>query len=257
MVKQMYIQENIRTQRKNELELRRILGGLWDNALLIALSGILIGFAFILFTQLFISAEYESGTKLFVLSRHSQTAVNSSDMESSVSLTQDYIEVIRSRTVLERTISELDLDMSYEELLAEVTVAATVDTSIISITVTAEDPYLAAEIVDKISNVSKEVIRQVMDVETITVIEPPEIPDSPESPSLVRNGLVGGMTGILLSMIVIIWRTLIDNAIRDSSDIRYYLGLETLGSIPLTGTDTVKTKKVRRTRKKHAGKNII
>ena len=44
----MYIQENIRSQRKNELEQRRILRGLWDNALLIVLSGILLGLVLIL-----------------------------------------------------------------------------------------------------------------------------------------------------------------------------------------------------------------
>lgn len=253
----MYIQENIRSQRKNELELRRILRGLWDNALLIVLSGILLGLVLILFTKLFIPPEYEAGTKFFVLSRHSQTTVSISDMESSASLTQDYIEVIRSRTVLERTISELGLDMSYEELLKEVTATATIDTSIISISVTAEDPYLVAEIADKISDISMEVIRQVMEVETIHVIEPAEIPDSPEGPSLARNGVVGGMTGILLSMLVVIWRTLIDNALWDSNDVRYYLGLDTLGSIPFIGNDTVKTNKARRKRRKHAKKNII
>lgn len=253
----MLTQKNIRTQRKNELEIRRILEELWDNALLIVLTGIVVGFVFILFTQLFISEEYEAGTRLFVLSKHSQTAVSSSDMESSISLTQDYIEVIRSRTVLERVISEGDLDMSFEEFLPTVTAIASVDTSIISITVLAEDPYLAAEIADSISYISMDVIRQVMEVETITVIEPAEIPDSPEGTSLVRNGLTGGIIGLFISIIAIVWKTLTDTAIRDSNDVRYYLGLDTLGSIPLSNMDKAKTNKAKRTRRNHAGKNII
>lgn len=247
----MFRQDNVKGQGKNELELKNIFEGLWDNGLIIVLIGIITAFIFILFTQLFISPEYESETSLFILSKQSQTSVNSSDIEFSESLTQDYIEIIQSRTVLERTISELNLNMSFEELLPEVLVVSPINTSIVSITVSTDDPYLSAEIADKIADISMEVIHQAVDAGTIYVLEPAEISTSSENPSLVKNGVIGGMAGCLISSLFIIWRILTNTVIRDSNDVRYYLGLETLGSIPLSNINHIK-----RTRKKHAEKNI-
>lgn len=247
----MFRQDNVRSQEKKELELKKIFEGLWDNALIIVLIGIITAFIFILFTQMFISPEYESETSLFILSKQSQTSVNSSDIELSESLTQDYIEIIQSRTVLERAISELDLNMSFEELLPEVLVVSPINTSIVSITVSTEDPYLSAEIANRIADISMEVIRQVVDVGTIYVLEPAEISLSSDNPSLVKNGIIGGMAGCMISSLLIIWRILTNTVIRDSNDVRYYLGLETLGNIPLLSINNMKRK-----RKKHAEKNI-
>lgn len=251
MVKHMVKQNGVETRQKKELGLGKIFEAIWDKSVIIILSGIIIAFVLILFTQLFIEPEYEAESKLFVLARQSQTSVNSSDMEASDSLTQDYIEFIRSRSVLEGTISQLELEMTYEDLLSNVIVVAPVNTNIISITVSANEPYLAAELANRISETSMEMIRQVMNVDTVEVLDSAEIPSSSESPSLTRNGIVGGMLGILLSVIAVIWKKLADNTIKDRDDVKYYLNLELLGIIPLSNRE-----KTKRKRKNHEEKII-
>lgn len=225
-----------RSQKRLELDLEIIFQDIFDKFIIIILAGIITAFIFILFTQLFIVPEYESQTKLFVLSKQSSASVTSSDMESSASLTQDYVEVIQSRTVLEKTISDLNLDMTYDELQSGLLVTSSVDTRIITVETTAEDPYTAASIADKICSISMRIIQETMEVETINIIEPAEIPLTSVRPSLTKNGLIGGITGIIFISACFVIRRLTDTTIKNSQDVKYYLGLETLGSIPLSET---------------------
>lgn len=225
--------ENYQTRRRSELELGRILEELWDKAVLIILTGAITAFLIMLGTQLFGTPQYEARAKLFVLAKQSRTAVTSSDMEASTSLTQDYAELIKSRTVLEQAIAKLELDMRYEELLGMVTVTVPVDTRVMSVTVVSRDPYLSAFAANTICDIASRQIRQVMDVETINMVERADIPVQSSGPGLMRSGLAGGMAGILLAVLAVTVRTLTDSRIRDRQDVKYYLGLETLGTIPL------------------------
>lgn len=58
-----------------------------------------------------------------------------------MSLTKDYAELIKSRTVTEGVIAQLNLDLTHEELLKKMAVDSATDTRILSITVTDADPY--------------------------------------------------------------------------------------------------------------------
>ena len=73
-----------------------------------------------------------------------------------------------------------------------------------------------------------------MGIEPIHVIEAAEISIYSSSPSLKWNGLIGGVIGILLSSAVIILFRIIDTGIKNRNDVNHYLGLELLGSIPLS-----------------------
>lgn len=229
----MLMSENYHTKRRSELELGKILEEIWAKAVIIVLIGAISAFLVMLGTQIFGVPKYEAQTKLFVLAKQSRTAVTSSDMEASTSLTQDYMELIKSRTVLEQTIAELGLDMRYEELLGMLTVTTPVDTRVISIGVSSKDPYLSAFAANTICDIASSQIRQVMNVETINVVERADIPVQPTGPGLMASGLMGGMVGILLALAAVTVRTLTDSRIRTSRDVKYYLGLEILGSIPI------------------------
>ena len=72
--------------------------------------------------------------KMYVLSKQdANSAVTSSDLQAGSQLTKDYMELIKSRSVMEQVISQLQLDMSVDKLSGEITVSNTADTRILSI----------------------------------------------------------------------------------------------------------------------------
>ena len=60
---------------------------------------------------------YTSTTSMYVLSRtEGNASVTYNDLQTSTQLTQDYMELVSSRPVLEQVIAVLNLDMTTEEL---------------------------------------------------------------------------------------------------------------------------------------------
>ena len=78
--------------------------------------------------------------------------------------------LIQSRPVLETVIDNLRLDMEYESLKEMVALNNQSDTRILDITVTADDPYMAKEIVDEVSQVSVSRIASIMNVDEPTTV---------------------------------------------------------------------------------------
>ena len=201
-------------------------------------------------TMLFITPKYESTTKIYVLNRQDSSTLTSQDMSTSTQLTKDYAELIKSRTVTEGVIAHLQLDISHEALLKMLSVETSTDTRIVAIRVRDTDPYRAAEIANSVRDVAAQHIQSVMDIEAVNVVETANIPDHKASPSLSRNGVIGGLLGVLLAAVIVIAVYLTNDTIRTTEDVERYLKLSVLGSIPLQGKEKkAKKKKIRRNSK--------
>lgn len=215
----------------------------------IILSGILLGVLSIIGTMLFITPKYESTTKIMVLNKQDNNTLTSADMQTSTQLTKDYAELIQSRTVLEGVIAQLNLDMTYKEMLNKVSVETSSDSRIVSISVTDEDPYTASEIANAVRDMAAEHIQSVMDIEAVNVVDTANIPNEKASPSLAKNGVIGGLLGVIIAMAAVIIIYLTNDTIKVEEDVERYLGLSVLGSIPFSEKKSRSKKKKSRKRR--------
>ena len=213
-------QQNLQDNTDIEIDVLELFHVLLNKFWIILLAGIIAGLAFIGGTILFITPQYESTTKMYVLSKQDNNTLTQQDMQTSLSLTKDYAELIKSRTVTEGVIAQLNLDLTHEQLLSKMTVDSATDTRILSITVQDPDPYEACKIANAIRDVAANHIKNVMDIDAVNVVETANIPEQKSSPSISKNGIIGAQ-----------------------EDVERYLGLSTLGTIPLTTTDRKKKKK--------------
>lgn len=243
-------QQNLQDTTEVEIDLLEVLHVLLDRFWIILLSGIVAGLAFIAATLLFITPQYESTTKMYVLSKQDNNTITSSDMQTSLSLTKDYAELIKSRTVTEGVITQLGLDLTHEELLGKISVNSATDTRILSISVKDKDPYEACEIANSIRDVSANHIKNVMDIDAVNVVEEANIPEEKCSPSITKNGILGGILGIFLSVAIILIIHISNDTIKTQEDVERYLQLSVLGMIPLSenGRKTKKKKQKRSNR---------
>lgn len=215
----------------------------------IILSGILLGVLSIIGTMFFITPKYESTTKIMVLNKQDNNTLTSADMQTSTQLTKDYAELIQSRTVLEGVIAQLNLDMTYKEMLNKVSVETSSDSRIVSISVTDEDPYTASEIANAVRDMAAEHIQSVMDIEAVNVVDTANIPNEKASPSLAKNGVIGGLLGVIIAMAAVIIIYLTNDTIKVEEDVERYLGLSVLGSIPFSEKESRSKKKKSRKRR--------
>lgn len=233
----------------NRIDLIEIISLLFSRIGVILLAGV-IGMALaIAGTKIFITPLYQSTTKMYILTKQSGTAVTSQDLQLSAVITKDYEELIKSRTVLDKVIEELGVEMSYGQLLGKLTISNTSDTRIITIGISDPDPYMASQIADAVRDVSAEHIQKVMEVEAVNVVDKADIPTAPASPDIRRNAMVGGAAGGALAVGVILLLYMLNDTVCTAEDVERYLQMSTLGSIPMVEDEKKSRKRVKRSKK--------
>ncbi|MCD8051149.1 MAG: polysaccharide biosynthesis tyrosine autokinase [Clostridiales bacterium] len=203
---------------------------LLDKLPIVLLCGILAGlFSFLLYANV-IGPSYISTTKIYVLPQTDESTITYSDLEVGQQLTNDYIEIIQGRTVVEETIAFFDLDESYEQFCKRLTVENQSDTRILSISVEDKDPITARNLVIYLRTTAISAIEDGMSVEGITVIEEANLPTDPETSSLFIAVLAAFVVCCLMVLGICIHYIVIDRIVT-ADDIEQRLGLTVLGSI--------------------------
>ena len=82
--------------------------------------------------------------------------------------------------------------------------STTADTRVISIAVTDSNPVTAMKIANAIRETASTHIRNVMDIETVNIVETANVPTHKASPSARKNTALGGMLGILIVATIVI-----------------------------------------------------
>ena len=231
------MEQNQMNNDEIEIDLREIFSVLLSHLGIIILSGLVLGLVAIVGTKVFITPQYQSVTKMYVLAKQNNDTLTSADMQTSTLLTKDYAEMIQSRTVTEAVIAQLGLDMTHEQLVNKISVSNTTDTRIITISVLDKDPYMARDIANAVRDTAAEHIKNVMNS---------NIPAEKYSPSVSKNGLIGGVLGCMIAVAIILIRFIMNDTIQTAEDVERYLQLSTLGTIPLLQTDKKKKKRAKK-----------
>ena len=228
------------------IDLGELIGVLWGKIHIIILAGLVAALLAFAGTKILITPQYTSSTSMYMLTRtEGSTGVTNSDLQTGTQLTQDYMELVKSRAVLEQVISVLNLDMTTTELSDMVATENKTDTRILTISVENEDPELAREIADALRETASVKIQEIMEIDAVNTIEEANLPTAPSSPSVAKNTLIGGALGVLIAMAVIVLIFILDDTVKTPDDVEEYLGLNVLTSIPIQEGESRKVKKVR------------
>ena len=215
-----------------EIDLRELLLELLAYWKLILLSIILVGGIAFGVSKFMMVPKYESTAELYVLTK-STSITSLADIQTGTSLTNDYIVVVKGRPVLEQVIENLGLRETYKSLSDKVTLNNPSNSRILEITVTDENPMMAKNIADEIANISSAFIAQKMDQEPPTIIQTGYADGSPVSPNILKNTVLGGMLGAMLSMALVVIAYLFNDTIIGPEDVEKKLGMNMLGTLPL------------------------
>lgn len=227
-----------------EIDLLELFKVLKSKVLVIILTTLIFIAGSGILTMFVITPTYSSSVQLYVVSSNNLSDLTSLQLETQ--LTQDYMMVVETRTVLEEVINNLSLNMEYEELDGKITVENPSDTRIMKITVSDSDPKEAQVIAREVAKVTAATVSEKMDIKEPTVIEDAYLADEPDSPSLKLNIVIGAFLGLALSIGIITINYILNDTIRKEEDIERYLEINTLAKLPLAKGEKRHKKKVRK-----------
>lgn len=237
-----------------EIDLKEIFSVLLSKLWLILFLGVILGLVLLIYSKYVVDPIYSSTTKVYVLSRqNSEANITYSDLQTGSQLTKDYVELVKSRTVLTQVLTDLDLDMTTDELAEMIDVNTTEETRIITIVVNNTDVYLAQKIANDVREVASRHICQVMNLEAVNTVDEANIPTSPSSPNVQRNAILGVIMGIILGVAIVLVIYLMDDSIRTPDDVERYLNTSVLASIPVLEDES----KRRKRKKQHHAKSQL
>ncbi|MCO4489055.1 capsular polysaccharide biosynthesis protein CpsC [Streptococcus infantarius subsp. infantarius] len=215
-----------------EIDVLYLLRKLWSKKFFIVFVGLLVGTIALLGSVFFIKPKYTSTTRIYVVSRSSDTSLTNQDLQAGSYLVNDYKEVITSSEVLSSVIDQEKLSMSAGELSKEIAVTIPTDTRVISISVTDTDAQRACDIANTVREVAAEKIKAVTKVDDVTTLESATKPSHPSSPNVKKNAVIGALAGVFLAIVGILVAEVLDDRVRRPEDIEETLGMTLLGVVP-------------------------
>ena len=217
-----------------EIDVFAMLKTLWKRKFSIVLVALVFAIAAFGYSAFLAKKEYQSTSRIYVVSRQNQdnNALTNSDLQAGSYLVKDYREIILSQNVLSQAIEELKLDMTPAELSKKISVSVPTDTRILSITAKDGNPKEAARIANGLRNVAAEKIISVTKVSDVTTLDEAEVPQSPSSPNIRRNVLLGFIAGAGLMVVLMVVVEVLDDRVKRPEDIEELMGLTLLGIVP-------------------------
>lgn len=187
-----------------------------------------------LFDRLTYTPEYASTATLYILRQSEDGSVSGSSEDFSLALkvVTDCDYLLKSHSVLDEVIAELDLDLSYEQLYKRVSTSNPANTRILKVTVTAGSAELAKEIVDSICRIGPDKIAAAMGFDQVNLFEYGVLNEMPSNTIGFVKYVKAALTVAVLMYVVFLLAFLLDCRIRSAADVERMLGLTVLGEIP-------------------------
>ncbi|MBO1158274.1 capsular polysaccharide biosynthesis protein [Streptococcus thermophilus] len=222
--------------KSDEIDVLALLHKLWTKKLLILFTAFYFAAFSFLGTYFFIQPTYTSTTRIYVVNQATDNNNNlfAQDLQAATYLANDYKEIITSNDVLSEVIKDEKLNLSEAELSKMVSVNIPTDTRLISISVNAKTGQDAQTLANKVREVASKKIKKVTKAEDVTTLEEAKLPESPSSPNIKLNVLLGAVLGGFLAVVGVLVREILDDRVRRPEDVEDALGMTLLGIVPDT-----------------------
>ena len=217
-----------------EIDVLSLVKTLWRRKFLIVVTAFVIAIIALGYSTFIIKPTYTSSTRIYVVNRQpgDNSTLTNQDLQAGTYLVKDYKEIILSQDVLAKVIDDLKLNVQPSALAKKINVTVPTDTRIVSIAVSDGDAKEAARIANSLRQIAAEKIIAVTKVSDVTTLEEAEVPNSPSSPNIRRNTLIGFLAGGVLISVVILVVEVLDDRVKKPEDVEEALGITLLGVVP-------------------------
>lgn|SRR5690606_811909 len=176
---------------------------------------------------------YQTSTQLLISQQQAGAALDNLSIETDLQLMGTYSEIIESPVILEQVISQLGLEMSYEELAEKVTVEIAESSQLLNIQVQDADLAAAVEIANRTAEIFEVEVTELMGVDNVFILSQAVVMENqaPVSPNPPLNILLAAVVGLLIGAAIAFILSYLDTTLRGEQDIHDVLGIPVLGAI--------------------------
>lgn len=231
------------TENKDiEIDLGKIFYKMRDKFIYIIIITIVAAIASGLITHFAIKPKYSATTTMYVYSNtdriSTDSTITSTELTASQDLVNTYIYILKSDTVLEAVIKDLNLNVSTNALKGAISASQADKTVAFEVTVTARSPKMAAKVANSIAKIAPKEIVRVVKAGGVEIIDYAKIPTKPSSPNLSLNVTVAALAGFFISFLAFFLYELFDTTITSERDLVGEFDIPVLGTVPnLTGNN--------------------
>lgn len=231
---QSLLMNNRQTAGSDETEIDLVelfymyLGHIWQIVACLLVGAVLM----LCYTSFFVTPQYKATAKIYVVSASNDSVVNLSDLQIGTQLTGDYEELMKIRPLIEEVASNLQLDLTYTQLLNMITITTPADTRLLNITVESPLPAQAADIANEIAQLATEYLPEIMECAPPNIAESALVPTNPASPNVFKNTILGGILAVVLYCGILLVKFLMDDTFKSQEDMEKYLGVTPMCVIP-------------------------
>ena len=176
---------------------------------------------------------YQANTTIVIAKSDdtSNSAATLNDVNVSQKLTSTYSEIAKSELVLNRVISNLNLNMSVKELSKNLTIKPVDGTSILSVSVRDLNPRMSAIIANEIAYVFTDEITKIYKLDNVSQLSVAAVPETPSNDTMVRDVSLAVAGAIMLVAGLAFLRFYLDDSVKHGDDIEKMFGLSKIGTV--------------------------
>lgn len=201
---------------------------------IIAVVGLVFGIVTAGVNQFLLKPVYQATTTIITnkeIDEEMAQMSTSDDFNFSQKMAVTYSNIITSKVVLDQVISNLNLNIDYDDLKGIVDVDTVDNTQIIEINVVYGNPTMAAKICNEIPTVFEKEVKRITKASGVEVIDKATVPKDHIRPRKTVNTIIAVLMGIMVSTAIIIMRAILDRTIKTTKDIEKYFDYNILGVV--------------------------
>lgn len=180
----------------------------------------------------FLPNQYTASTSMYVLSKSGSTdgtTVTQGDLSAAQMLTNDVASIIKS----DRVKGDVATQLGLEDLDAyKIDVTSSTTTRVIDLTVTGTDPNMSAQVANALVTDVSNVAAQVMNVQSVNVIDSAVVPTTPSGPKRALYMGVALLAGLFIAIVIVVVADMADTRVRNSKDAEEIADLPVVGHFP-------------------------
>ena len=225
-----------------ELDLKELLSVFLKNKLIILLIVIVTTILGSIYSFYLVTPKYEASTTLILGRINNSTSetktsttdqITQSELSINSNLVSTYSELIKSRTLIQKVIDNLKLNLTESSVRNSISVSRISDTELIEITVKNEDGELASKIANEIAKVFSSKVEEVYNISNVYIIDKAIASNTPYNINHIKDIVIAIFMGVVISGIYVLIYHLLDNTIKSETQIEKNIGLKNLINIPL------------------------
>src|SRR5699024_8480454 len=161
------------------LNLEDILDVIKRNLLMISIMTLLFGCIAAFGTLFLVTPKYEANTQILVSQSQQSEVIESQEIQASLQLVNTYRDIIKSPTVLDDVVSNLDLQATSSAISEKINVTNQDQSQVLTVTVTDPSAQNAQDIANEVASVFQSTVPEVMNVDNVSVLAAADVGDNP------------------------------------------------------------------------------